>query len=130
MFNPLSIIGWITGLPLGQVASDIASVAKAKVAAATDKERLDHQEREDALRSRMAVMVAEAGGRINAIVRATLSVPIVVYLWQTILVDKIVCKWIWGVECKTDDLSANQWYFAYIVIGFYFLHWTVGQVRK
>lgn len=130
MFNPLSIIGWITGLPLGQIASDIASIQRSKIAAQTDKERLDHQEREDALRARMSVMVAEAGSRINSIVRATLSVPVIVYLWQTIIIDKIVCKWVFGVACRTDDLSQNQWTFVWIVVGFYFLHWTVGQVRK
>lgn len=123
-FSPLSIIGWITGLPLGQIASDIASVAKAKVAAQTDKERLDHEERENDLRAKQAVLVAEAGSRVNAVMRLVFSIPVAIYLGKLILWDKVLG---WGV---TDDLSADLWYYAYVVVGFYFVHWTVGQFKK
>lgn len=129
-FSPLSIIGWITGLPLGQISSDIASVAKAKVAAETDKERLDHEERENDLRAKQAVLVAEAGNRINTLIRAAFALPALWFIWQTIVVDKGLCKLIYGSPCRTDDLSANQWYYVMLVLGFYFVHWTVGQFKK
>lgn len=127
-FNPLSILGWITGLPLSKISDDIARVQIAKQNAATDKDRLDHEEREKALLAQQAVMVAEAGNRINTFMRVFLGLPAGLIIWQYIVFDKIVAPWFGGHA--TDDLSDQLWYYVMVVIGFYFLHWTVGSWRK
>lgn len=36
-----------------------------------------------------------------------MSMPLGLYLWQTIFIDKIVCKWIWGVTCSTDPIGGD-----------------------
>jgi hypothetical protein len=30
----------------------------------------------------------------------------------------------------TDDLSENLWYVTMMVLGFYYIHWTVGRLKR
>src|SRR5262245_37574952 len=123
------MLGLVTSLlgladPISRVASKIADARIAAVQATTDKERIEQEERVKALEARRAVLEREADGRINAIIRALLAVPVVVFLWKVIIWDKVL-----GLG-TTDDLSTNLWYVTMMVLGFYYVHWTVGRLKR
>jgi uncharacterized membrane protein len=106
--NPLSTI-------LGQIQQWEAKLLDAK----TEQERIAAQERIGALQAQASV----AGHPLDAIVRALFAAPFLIYLWKLVLWDKIITA---GTG-STDDLSNNLWYVAMVIVGFYFLHWTVGR---
>jgi hypothetical protein len=122
----LGIITSLLGLadPISRIAGKIADARIAAVQATTDKERIEQEERVKALEARRAVLEREADGRINSIVRALLAVPVVVFLWKVIIWDKVL-----GLGA-TDDLSTNLWYVTMMVLGFYYVHWTVGRFKR
>lgn len=70
------------------------------------------------------MLKAESDGRTNAIIRALLAVPVIVFLWKIIIWDKVLALG------STDDLSENLWYVTMMVLGFYYVHWTVGRLKR
>ena len=65
--------------------------------------------------------MAEAGSRINAIMRAGFGLPPMIYLAKLYLWDKVLG---WGV---TDPLSPELWNVLWTVVGFYFLDQITGR---
>jgi hypothetical protein len=62
---------------------------------------------------------------IDAVIRALMAIPGILFIWKLIVYDKILG---WG---SAEDLSSNLWYFAIALPwGFYFLHWTAGRLRS
>jgi hypothetical protein len=122
----LAIITSLLGLadPIARIASRIADARIAATQAATDKERIEQEERVKALEARRDVLRAESDGRVNGVVRALLAAPVVVFLWKVIIWDKVLALG------TTDDLSENLWYVTMMVLGFYYLHWTVGRLKR
>lgn len=123
------MLGIVTGLlgladPISRISQSIANARIAASQAATDQARIEQEERIKALESRRAVMEREADGKINQLVRAALAFPVIVFLWKVIIWDKVLA---WG---RTDDLSENLWYVTMMVLGFYFVHWTVGRLKR
>ena len=106
--NPLSTI-------LGKIEEWEAKLLDAK----TEQERIAARERIAALQ----VQASVAGHPLDAIVRAFFAAPFVIYIWKLVVWDKIIL----AGHGTTDDLSNNLWYIAMTVVGFYFLHWTVGR---
>jgi hypothetical protein len=96
-----TILGWFTSGIFSSVVSEIGTLWTSYLTAKTDAEKAAIMERIRSLQDQRDLQIAEAGQRINAIVLAG--------------------------HGTTDDLSSNLWYVAMTVIGFYFLHWTVGQ---
>lgn len=122
----LAIFTTLLGLadPITRIAGKIADAKIAAVQASTDKERIEQEERVKALESRSRVLEREADGNLNQIVRAAIAFPVIVFLWKVILWDKVLG---WG---STDDLSEKLWYVTMMVLGFYFVHWTVGRWKR
>jgi hypothetical protein len=122
----LAIITSLLGLadPIARIAGRIADARIAATQAATDKERIEQEERVKALEARRDVLRAESDGRVNGVVRALLAAPVVVFLWKVIIWDKVLALG------TTDDLSENLWYVTMMVLGFYYLHWTVGRLKR
>jgi hypothetical protein len=122
----LAIITSLLGLadPIARIAGRIADARIAATQAATDKERIEQEERVKALEARRDVLRAESDGRVNGVVRALLAAPVVVFLWKVIIWDKVLALG------TTDDLSENLWYVTMVVLGFYYLHWTVGRLKR
>lgn len=124
-----SIIGLITGLagPLTQVASQIIALQSAKQKAASDEEHqkidADLQEAHD----RRAALIAEAGSRLNAIMRGLLAAPVVILLWKLLVFDKALGQWTDG---HTDALGPDMWKVITAVIAFYFLYDMAARWRK
>ena len=122
----ISIITSLLGLadPIARIGKSIADARIAAMQASTDKEKIEQEERVRALEARRAVMEREADGKINQIIRALLAVPVVVFLWKVIIWDKVLALG------TTDDLSENLWYVTMMVLGFYYVHWTVGRLKR
>lgn len=122
----LGIVTALLGLadPISRISQSIANARIAASQAATDHARIEQEERIKALEARRAVMEREADGRINQFVRAALAFPVVVFLWKVIIWDKVLALG------STDDLSENLWYVTMMVLGFYFVHWTVGRLKR
>lgn len=110
--------------PISRIAGKIADARIASIQASTDKERIEQEERVKALEARRDVLKAESDGRVNSIIRALLAAPIVVFLWKVIIWDKVLALG------TTDDLSENLWYVTMMVLGFYYVHWTVGRLKR
>ena len=110
--------------PITRIAGKIADARIAAVQASTDKERIAQEERIRALEARRDVLKAESDGRVNSIIRALLATPVIVFLWKVIIWDKVFG---WGT---TDDLSENLWYVTMMTLGFYYVHWTVGRLKR
>ncbi len=122
----ISIITGLLGLtdPIARIGKSIADARIAAMQASTDKEKIEQEERIKALEARRTVMEREADGKINQIIRALLAVPVIVFLWKVIIWDKVLALG------TTDDLSENLWYVAMMVLGFYYVHWTVGRLKR
>lgn len=122
----LAIITSLLGLvdPISRIAGKIADARLASIQASTDRERIEQEERVKALEARRDVLKSESDGRVNGIIRALLAAPIVVFLWKVIIWDKVLALG------TTDDLSENLWYVAMMVLGFYYVHWTVGRLKR
>ena len=122
----LAIITSLLGLPIRSAGSRARSrtPASLSIQASTDKEKIEQEERVKALEARRDVLKAESDGRVNGVVRALLAVPVVVFLWKVIIWDKVLALG------STDDLSENLWYVTMMVLGFYYVHWTVGRLKR
>jgi hypothetical protein len=70
------------------------------------------------------VLEREGDGKINQIIRALLAAPVIAFLWKVIIWDKVL-----GLG-TTDDLSEKLWYVTMMVLGFYYVHWTVGRFGR
>jgi hypothetical protein len=110
--------------PISRIAAKIADARIAATQATTDKERIEQEERVKALEAWRAVLEREADSKVNQIIRALLAVPVVVFLWKVIIWDKVLKLG------ATDDLSENLWYVTMMVLGFYYVHWTVGRLKR
>lgn len=122
----LAIITSLLGLadPISRIAGKIADARIAATQATTDKEKIEQEERVKALEARSRVLEREADGKINQIIRAAIAVPVIVFLWKVVIWDKVLKLG------TTDDLSDNLWYVTMMVLGFYFVHWTVGRLKR
>lgn len=133
--NPLS---WLTALPslISGAFTTIDGITKAisdeKIAginAKTEEERIASDERVKTLEARRDLMMAEAGSRINAIVRAIAASPAIAVTWKLMFWDKVMGSFLGCSQapvgtCKvftTDPLDDNQWKIIGAVYGFYFL---------
>ena len=119
-----SIIGMLAKAGIGTIADRIASAYEAKQKATTDKEKIAADERIKGLEARRDVQMAEAGSRINAIMRAGFGLPPMIYLAKLYLYDKVLG---WGA---TDPLSPELWNVLWTVVGFYFLDQITGRFTK
>lgn len=132
----LSILGFISGLagPISSVINKISDLKIMQVKAASDFQRAEIDQQIQALHDRQAVLVAEAGNRVAAILNASmrflLALPPLVVLWKILAWDKVVGAFYGcngrgtGPECNifiTDSLDVNLWWVITAVIGFYFL---------
>lgn len=106
------------------IAGKIAEERTIQTNAATEQERIASEERTKALEAKRDVLIAEAGSPWNAIMRGVISLPVAIFLWKVIVIDKVLG---WG---STDDLSPNLWYVVMLVLGFYFVQDTLSRWKR
>lgn len=131
-----TILGFITGLagPLANVVSKISDLQIAKVQASTDTERLHIDAQISESHDRMMVLQAEAGSRINAIMRFLLALGPMVFLVKVFIFDKVLGSLLGygkgGDIFSTDPLDSNLWAVVTAVLGFYFLYDIAASWRR
>jgi len=108
----------------GGVARELAAAYRAHEEAQTDGDRIAADERIRSLQAIADVQKAEAGSPLNALLRAYIAVGPATYLFKIYMIDKVL-----GLG-STDNLSAELWQIAWVVIGFYFLHETVTGAAR
>jgi len=59
-----------------------------------------------------------------------MSLPVGLYLWQTIFIDKILCKWIWGATCSTDPIGGDVGVWCGLIIAGTFGYGTVSAIAR
>ncbi|MCA1400041.1 3TM-type holin [Bradyrhizobium sp. BRP56] len=125
----LSILGIITGLagPIATIAGKIADSKIALAKAQTDDERNKINGEIEELNARKSVLIAEAGSRLNAIIRGLMATPVVILLWKLLVYDKALGQWTDG---HTDPLGADLWKIITAVIAFYFLYDITARFKR
>lgn len=118
----ISLLGFID--PISKITGQIADAFAKKVDAQTERERIAADEEIKTLEARRAVLVAESGTPINALIRGWLVFPPSLYIAKIFVWDKVLG---WG---STDDLSNNLWWIVTIVYGFYFVSSSVPKWFK
>jgi hypothetical protein len=101
--------------PVSTVVKELVSERVALTSATTEQDRIASQERIAVLQARRDVLIAASGSRSNRIMRFLLAVGPMIYLNKIFIWDKALARG------STDPLSADLWYVALMVIGFYFL---------
>jgi hypothetical protein len=120
---------WLTALlglvdPISRIAGKIADARIAATNATTDKEKIAADERVKGLEVKRDVMVAEAGSKLNAVMRAAYGIPPAIYLAKLFVYDKVL-----GFG-TTDPISPMMENVLWTVVGFYFLHHTARMLRR
>jgi hypothetical protein len=110
--------------PISRITGKIADAKIASAQASTDRERIAAEERVKTLDARRAVMVAEAGSRINAVMRFAIAFGPMLYLNKIFVWDKVLKL---GV---TDNLSDDLWKVVASVVGFYFLYEIAARWKR
>lgn len=110
--------------PLTKITGQIAQVRLEAEKAKTDKDRIAAYERIKSLEARREVLVKSSDSQFNGIIRGLFALPFVIYTWKLIIWDKVLG---WGI---TDPLSEMLTYLLMVIVGFYFVHWTIGQLRR
>jgi hypothetical protein len=136
-----SIWGLVTALPsflsglFGTINHVTDALANEKINARnaqTEEERIGANERVATLTLRRDVMLAEAGSKLNARIRAGLAAGPLVILLKIFVWDKTIGSFMGcagpaaahDASCKTfvtDPLDPNLWQVVMVVLGFYFL---------
>lgn len=125
----LTILGFLTGLagPLATIAGKILDHKTALAQAQSDDERNRLNAAIEELHSQQAVLVAEAGSRLNAIIRGLMAAPVAILLWKLLVYDKALGQWTGG---HTDPLGSDLWKIVAAVIAFYFIYDIAARYRK
>lgn len=121
-----TIVSGFFGGGLTTITNAITSLQKQKLDAANDEQRMELDRQIANLQARRDVMIAEAqaGSKLNAIIRAAFAVPVAYYYGKIFLYDKALGL---GV---TDPLSDDLTWTARVIIGFYFLFEATRAIRR
>ena len=130
----LSVLGFITGLagPIRDIAGKIADLKIAQVQASTDQEKAKINGEIEEARNRQLVLTAEAGSRINAIIRGAIAFGPMIYLTKIFMWDKVIGSYVGYTEnmFQTDPLDDNLWKVVVAVIAFYFVYDIAARFRR
>lgn len=136
MFSITGILGLITGLagPIASVISKISDLQIAKVQASTDQEKMHIDAQISESHDRLGVLQAEAGNRVNAIMRFLLALGPMVFLIKVFIFDKVLGSLMGhgkgGDIWSTDPLDSNLWAVVTAVLAFYFMYDIAASWRK
>lgn len=121
-FTILSALTGLGGLVRG-IEQDLTNLGIAKINATTEKEKAELSAKIEALHDKRAVLVAEAGSRLNAIIRGVAAGGPVVYITKVFVWDKVLGSFFGYTPnmFQTDPLDPNLWNIVMVVFGFYFV---------
>lgn len=84
------LLGWLAGGGINAIGSQILKYQELKLKAATDKEKLEHEEEIQRLESQRDVLVKETQSKLTAWIRPALATPVVLYWWKLIVWDTLL----------------------------------------
>lgn len=145
MFALLSGLGSIPTIISGLfstvngITQAISNEKIALINATTEREKIEINERITSLSAQRDVLVADsAKSSVDMWMRVFAAVGPVSYITKVFLWDKVIGSFA-GCSghtapgtCEiftTDPVTADQWYVVLIVLGFYFVHSTVGLFK-
>jgi hypothetical protein len=126
----LSLIPWLGKAfdlagTITKITDKIVQLKIEQANAVTERQRIEAGEAIKVLEAQRDIKVAQAERvqRIDAFVRIGFATPVALYLWKLLVWDKVLNALTDG---STDDLTNNQWWVVFVVVGFYF----AGDVAK
>ena len=144
-----AILGFFTGGPIGALlglAKDFAGPlvdvfkkiedTKVQLAQATnesEKNRLSAQIsalqiQAENLKTQADLQAEESHGtRLNIAIRSWIAGAVAFLITKLLVYDKALGQWTGGT---TDRLDDHLWYLIMVIVGFYFVHETVGLFRR
>jgi hypothetical protein len=129
-----TILGALTGLagPISQAVAKLADLNIAKVQAGSDKEKQEIDGQISEAHDRMMVLTAEAGSRVNSIVRGLLAFGPMLYLDKVFIWDKVIGSFAGYTKdiFTTDGLSDELKTIVMVVLSFYFAYDIAASWRK
>src|SRR5882757_6175039 len=125
------MLQWILSVLSAPVFKTIVEAYKAKLAAANTQDKLavdlavKEIEAEIAARAQAsAIIVAEQGRWWTSIIRPLAALPVVIYIWKVIVVDKVLG---WG---STDPITGEVATWAGLIVATYFGGRTIEKVAR
>jgi hypothetical protein len=116
----VTVIWWLSAA--GRVARALSKAHDAAAEAKTKLAKIDAQVRIAQLEARRDALAAGGGGWISPVVQALWAAPFVIYTWKLIVFDKVLALG------ATDPLGEFERWTGTIIIGFYFLKQTGGDL--
>lgn len=95
-----------------------------KVDAGTESEKTIASALIAQMNARRDIVVAEQGHWFTAMIRPLLAMPVVVYMWKTVVWDKVLGL---GV---TDPLGGDIQQWAYMIVAAYFVSEGATQIAR
>jgi hypothetical protein len=123
------MLSWLLSLinPLNSIIGAISNTRIAQINASSEVEKAQLSAQLGALEAKRDALIADAGhSKIDLIVRAGLTFPLVAYFGKVILWDKVVGSW---PNYYTDSRGPQNMILVYAVLGFYFLYSTARLFR-
>ena len=117
------ILGLFSG-PISEISNDLREAYQSKLKAENDKEKVAADERINLLEARKSIILAAQSNPGERIVRILFAVPFVIYVNKLVVYDKVLG---WG---STDPLSSDLTQLLWIVIGGYFIDYTVRGTAR
>lgn len=118
------LLGIIPGLftTVNGITNAIANEKLAQLSATTQQDQIASQERVNTLQAQRDVLIAESSkSSLDIWVRALLVSGPVFILNKIFIYDKAFDQ--------TTLMSSDLWNVVYIILGFYFLHFTISKVK-
>jgi hypothetical protein len=142
IISALGSVPQILGLVTTTVQGITQAISNEKIAlinATTDREKIEISERISSLTAQRDVLIADSNkSSVDMWMRVIAASGPVSYITKVFLWDKVIGSFA-GCSghtvpgtCElftTDPVTADQWYVVLIVLGFYFVHSTVGLFK-
>ncbi len=117
------ILGLLSG-PLTSISNDLKQAYESKLKAQNDSERIAADERINLLEARKSTIMAAQSDPVERFVRIGFALPCIIYVFKLVVYDKVL-----GLGA-TDGLSPELWKLFWIVVGGYFIDFTVRGAAK
>jgi hypothetical protein len=125
------ILSWLTGGFLDKILGLLQERARA----AADRHKVDAEAATriaiqeitaeiEARKAQAAIIRAEQGWWLTALIRPALAMPFVVYVWKVVVYDKVLKLG------TTDPLTGDTAIWGGVIIGFYFLVRSAEKIAR
>ena len=84
------LLNFFGGGVLTTITEQIGDAYQAKLAAETDKEKLEAEVTISRLEAQRSILIAEQGRWLTAWIRPALAFPVVAFVWKIVLIDTVL----------------------------------------